>query len=146
LIWKTRFTKKRQVKTPKIYFRDSGIFNTLSSIHSITELAKTPKIGPLWEGFALEEVINCLQVSSNDCYFWSTHNEAELDLLIFKNGKRLGFEFKYSDSPKVTKSMNIALEDLKLDHLYIIFPGKFRFFIKEKITACGLDAFREIEV
>ena len=87
-------------------------------------LAKTPKIGPLWEGFALEEIINCLQIRSDDCYFWSTSNEAELDLFVLKNGKRLGFEFKYTDSPKITKSMHIALEDLKLDHLYIIFPGK----------------------
>lgn len=136
--------KKRQVKTPKIYFRDSGIFNALSSIRSITQLAKTPKIGSLWEGFALEEVINCLQIRSDDCYFWSTSNEAELDLLVFKGGKRLGFEFKYSDQPKVTKSMNIAVEDLKLDHLYIIFPGKLNFAITEKITACGLDALKEI--
>ena len=138
--------KKRQVKTPKIYFRDSGIFNTLSSIRSITELVKTPKIGPLWEGFALEEVINCLQIRSEDCYFWSTHNEAELDLFVFKNGKRLGFEFKYTDSPKMTKSMNIASEDLKLDHLYVIFPGKRNFPLSEKITACGLDALKELEI
>jgi predicted AAA+ superfamily ATPase len=138
--------KKRQVKTPKIYFRDSGIFNTLSSIHSLQELAKTPKIGPLWEGFALEEVINCLQIKGTDCYFWSTHNEAELDLLVFKNGKRFGFEFKYSDSPKVTKSMNIALSDLKLDHLYVIFPGTLSFAMDEKITACGLDLIKEIKI
>ncbi|MBV8660713.1 MAG: ATP-binding protein [Candidatus Dependentiae bacterium] len=138
--------KKRQVKTPKIYFRDSGIFNCLSSIHSITQLAKTPKIGPLWEGFALEEVINCLQVRPEDAYFWSTQNEAELDLLVFKNGKRIGFEFKYSDSPKITKSMNIAIEDLKLDHLYIIFPGSISFMMQEKIIACGLDALQEIEI
>lgn len=137
--------KKRQIKTPKIYFRDSGIFNALSSIHSITELAKTPKIGPLWEGFALEEIINCLQIKSNHCYFWSTHNEAELDLLVFTNGKRLGFEFKYSDSPKITKSMHIALEDLQLDHLYIIFPGTLSFAMNDKITACGLDALKEIK-
>lgn len=136
--------KKRQVKTSKIYFRDSGLFNTLSSIHSITELAKTPKIGALWEGFALEEVINCLQLKSEQCYFWSTHNEAELDLFSFKNGKRLGFEFKYSDSPKVTKSMNIAIEDLSLDHLYVIFPGKIHFPLTEKILACGLDVLKDI--
>ena len=138
--------KKRQAKTPKIYFRDSGIFNTLSSIHSITELAKTPKIGPLWEGFALEEIINCLQIRSDDCYYWSTHNETELDLLVFKNGKRLGFEFKYSESPKITKSMHTAIEDLKLDHLYIIFPGKMSFAMNNIITACGLDALKEIKV
>ncbi len=138
--------KKRQVKTPKIYFRDSGIFNALSSIRSITELAKTPKIGPLWEGFALEQIIDCLQIRSDDCYFWSTHNEAELDLLAFKNGKRIGFEFKYTDSPKITKSMNIALEDLKLDQIYVIFPGPIRFSMSEKIIACGLDALKEIEI
>ncbi len=138
--------KKRQVKTPKIYFRDTGIFNALSSIRSIQELAKTPKIGSLWEGFALEEIINCLQIKSTDCYFWSTHNEAELDLFVCKNGKRLGFEFKYSDSPKITKSMNIALEDLKLDHLYVIFPGTLCFAMHEKITACGLDALQEIKI
>ncbi len=137
--------KKRQVKTPKIYFRDSGIFNTLSSIHSLTQLAKSPKIGPLWEGFSLEEVINCLQIRSEDCYFWSTHNEAELDLFAFKHGKRLGFECKYTDSPKITKSMNTALEDLKLDHLYVIFPGKQHFPMSEKITACGLEALETIK-
>jgi hypothetical protein len=136
--------KKRQVKTPKIYFRDSGIFNTLSAIHTLTELAKTPKIGPLWEGFALEQVISCLQIKPGDCYFWATSNEAELDLLIFKDGKRLGFEFKYSDSPKATKSMHIALSDLKLDHLYIIFPGQVSFPISDQITACGLDKLSEI--
>jgi uncharacterized protein len=136
--------KKRQVKTPKIYFRDTGIFNALSTIKSITELAKTPKIGPLWEGFALEQIINCLQIKSEDCYFWSTHNKAELDLLAFKNGKRLGFEFKYTDSPKITKSMHIALEDLKLDHLYTIFPGASHFPMGDKITACGIDTLKEI--
>jgi predicted AAA+ superfamily ATPase len=136
--------RKRQVKTPKIYFRDSGIFNTLSSIHSLTELAKTPKIGPLWEGFALEEVISCLQFKSSDCYFWSTQNDAELDLLAFKNSRRIGFEFKYSESPKITKSMNIACDDLKLEHLYVIFPGSMMFPLSENITACGLDGLHKI--
>jgi predicted AAA+ superfamily ATPase len=138
--------KKRQIKTPKIYFRDSGIFTALSSIHSLTELAKTPKIGPLWEGFALEEVINCLQIRADDCYFWSTHNEAELDLFAFKHGKRLGFECKYTDTPKITKSMNIALQDLKLDHLYVIFPGDRHFPLSQNITACGLNALNTIKI
>lgn len=138
--------KKRQVKTPKIYFRDSGIFNTLSSIRSLAELVKNPKVGPLWEGFALEEIINCLQIRADDCYFWSTHNEAELDLFAFKNGKRLGFEFKYTDNPKITKSMNIALEDLKLDHLYVIFPGDQYFPMSEKITGCGLEKIRTLKI
>jgi predicted AAA+ superfamily ATPase len=138
--------KKRQTKTPKIYFRDSGIYNTLMSIRSLAELAKTPKIGPLWEGFALEEVIQCLQFRSDDCYFWSTHNDAELDLFVLHEGKRLGFEFKYADAPKITKSMHIALDDLKLDHLYIIFPGDSRFPMHDKITACGLEVLRELKI
>ena len=136
--------KKRQVRKPKIYFKDSGIFNTLSSIHSILEIVKTPKIGSLWEGFALEQVINCLQLKSEDCYFWSTHTEAEIDLLVFKKTKRFGFEFKYTDSPKITKSMLTALEDLKLEHLYIIIPGTVKFPLHEKITLCGFNALQEI--
>jgi len=136
--------KKRQVKTPKIYFRDTGIFNTLSSIYSIKELAKTPKIGPLWEGFALEQVINCFQIPSKDCCFWATSNEAELDLLVFKNGKRIGFEFKYTDSPRITKSMQIAMQDLKLDHVYLVYPGDFTFPLHENMTACGLDVLGNI--
>ncbi len=136
--------KKRQIKTPKIYFKDSGIYNALSSIRSLKELIKTPKIGPLWEGFALEETINYFQVPFHDCYFWSTHNNAELDLLVFKNGKRIGFEFKYSDNHKITKSMGIALEDLKLEHIYVISPGTHLFPLHEKITACGLDRITEL--
>jgi len=136
--------KKRQVKSPKIYFRDSGIFNALSSIHSLDQLIKTPKIGPLWEGFALEQIITCLQIRSEDCYFWATHNDAELDLFVLKNGKRIGFEIKYTDSPVITKSMKIALHDLQLDHLYIIFPGAVKFPADEKITAVGLDRLAEI--
>ena len=98
------------------------------------------------EGFALEQVINCLQIRADDCYFWSTSNKAELDLFVFKSGKRLGFEFKYSDTPKMTKSMHIALEDLRLDHLYVIFPGNIHFPLSEKSTAWGLNILKEIKV
>ena len=137
--------RKRQVKTPKIYFRDSGIFNSLSQIYSLEELTKNPKIGSLWEGFALEQVITCFQIPEHDYYFWSTANEAELDLLIFKNGKRFGFEFKYTDSPKITKSMHIALQDLNLDHLYLIYPGNKSFAMHEKITAYGFTTLQELQ-
>jgi|SRR3989339_527450 len=137
---------KRQIKTPKIYFRDTGIYNTLLSIHSMQELARNPKVGSLWEGFALEQVITCFQIPSKDCYFWATSNHAELDLLVFRNGKRIGFEFKYTDSPKITKSMHIALQDLKLDHLYVIYPGSFTFPLHEQMTVCGFDALHEIKI
>jgi uncharacterized protein len=135
---------KRQVKTPKIYFRDIGIFNRLAGIATADDLIRNPKIGALWEGFALEQMISCLQIPDEDCYFWSTHHEAELDLLVFKNGKRIGFEFKYADAPKITKSMHVALHDLKLDHLYIIFPGSMKFPLSEQITALGFDALEKL--
>lgn len=131
---------KRQVKAPKIYFRDSGIFNTLIGINDGQQLYNSSKLGAFWEGFALEEIICALNVDSEDCYFWATHADAELDLMIFKNGKRLGFEFKYMDAPKLTKSMHIAIEDLKLDHLFIIYPGDQIFQRDEKISVFGLES------
>ncbi len=134
---------KRQVKTPKIYFRDAGILNRLAAISTTDDLIRNPKAGALWEGFALEQVINCLQIPDEDCYFWSTYSDAELDLLVFRNGKRIGFEFKYADAPKETKSMHIALRDLKLDHLYIVFPGTMKFPLSEKVTALGFEALRQ---
>lgn len=138
--------KKRQVRTPKIYFRDSGIYNSLMSINSLDEMIRNPKVGALWEGFALEQVINCFQIRNEEAYFWATQNEAELDLFILKNGKRIGFEFKYADAPKITKSMHIAIEDLKLEHLYVIYPGSLKFPMYEKITACGLDSLSKLDI
>lgn len=130
--------KKRQIKSPKIYFRDSGILHALTGIATMSELTTYPRLGSFWEGFALEEVIRALQATTEECYFWGTHREAELDLLIVKQGKRFGFEFKYTDRPQATKSMHTALEDLKLDHLILVYPGDAIFKIDAKITAYGL--------
>lgn len=132
---------KRQVKSPKIYFRDSGIFHSLLGVESLSSLLVHPKLGSSWEGFALEEVIRYHEAEPFDCYFWATHAHAELDLLILKNGNRLGFEFKYTDSPRKTKSMITALEDLKLDHLKLIYPGDKSFPLSEKIEAVGLESY-----
>lgn len=103
--------KKRQVKTPKIFFRDSGIYHTLLGLHSYEALNTNPKIGASWEGVALEQIIRYYKAEAEECYFWSSHNGAEIDLLIFKNGKRLGFEIKYTNTPSITKSMQISLEE-----------------------------------
>jgi predicted AAA+ superfamily ATPase len=130
--------KKRQVKAPKIYFRDSGIFHYLLGIEEWSHLQNHPKLGLSWEGFALEEIIRFHQVAPEECFFWATHGGAELDLLLIQNGRRLGFEFKYSDQPRATKSMQIALEDLQLDNLTVIFPGHGDFPVAEKIHAIGL--------
>jgi len=129
---------KRQVKSPKIYFRDSGILHALLGIRNEAEMDVHPKMGSFWEGFALEEIIRQTGASSEECYFWGTQAKAELDLLIIKNSKRIGYEFKYTDHPKITPSMRIACEDLKLEHLYVIYPGAETFPLAEKITARSL--------
>jgi len=130
--------EKRQVKSPKIYFRDSGILHALIGIRNTSEMNVYPKMGSFWEGFALEAIIRQEDAQTEECYFWATQSKAELDLLIIKNGKKIGYEFKYSDKPKLTPSMRIACEDLKLDHLYVIYPGTLSFPIAEKVTVRGL--------
>lgn len=131
---------KRQVKSPKVYFRDSGILNALVGIHTESEMLSFPKLGAYWEGFALEEIVRKSSARSEDCYFWATQNGAELDLLIFQERKRLGFEIKYSERPRITPSMKIALSDLKLDHLYVVYPGVEVFPLSDQITAYGLQS------
>jgi predicted AAA+ superfamily ATPase len=130
--------QKRQIKSPKIYFRDSGILHALLGIRNQEAMNTYPKMGSFWEGFALEEIIRQTGASSEECYFWGTQSKAELDLLIIKDGKKVGYEFKYTDAPKITPSMRIACEDLKLDHLYVVYPGTVAFPLSEKITARGL--------
>lgn len=135
---------KRQVKAPKIYFRDSGILHTLLTLDTQEQLYSNPKVGASWEGFALEETIRSAQVTSSECFFWATHADAELDLLIMRSGKRLGFEFKYTDNPRTTKSMHVALEDLKLDQLYVVAPVTTSYVLDKKITVCGLGHLDEL--
>lgn len=132
--------KKRQVKRPKVYFRDSGLLHTLLDVSTEQELRHHPRLGASWEGFALEEVTRALHADPDDLYFWATHNRAELDLLVHTPRQRQGFEFKYSDAPKLTRSMRVALEDLKLDSLTVIYPGTQSFPLAHKVEAVGLEA------
>lgn len=131
---------KRQVKTPKIYIRDSGLLHTLLGIKTSQDLQVYPRLGASWEGFALEEIIKINHAQSEECFFWSIQSGAELDLLIIKNGKRIGFEFKHMDAPTLTKSMIIALQDLQLDHLYVIYPQKISYPLDNKISVQGLES------
>ena len=112
---------KRQVKSPKVYLRDSGLLHTLLGVDSPGTLAGHPKLGASWEGFALEETLHA--GGGREAYFWSTQSGAELDLLLFRGGKRLGVEFKYADAPTLTKSMHIARTDLGLDQMLVVHPG-----------------------
>jgi predicted AAA+ superfamily ATPase len=130
--------QKRQIKTPKIFFRDTGLLLSLLSIRSYAELLRNPKLGAIWEGFALEQIINTLGLRSDDIFFWRTSNGAELDLLILHQGEYIGFEFKFSDAPRTTKSMHNSIADLNLKHLYVIYPGEREIFLSDRITAIGL--------
>ena len=129
---------KRQVKAPRIYFRDTGLLHTLMGIKTLPELATHPRAGASWEGFALEQVLRIAQ--PDQAYFWATHQGAELDLLMFKGGQRIGVEFKRADAPAITPSMRIAMHDLKLDALYVVYPGAHRFKMADRIEAVPLWA------
>jgi len=128
---------KRQVKAPKIYFRDSGLLHNLLNIPDEFSLMGNPKLGASWEGFALEQLLQIIK--PNDAYFWSTYSGAEIDLLFFYQGKRYGVEFKFNEAPKATKSMHIAVADLSLDHLWIVYPGKDIYPVTEKIRVIPLS-------
>ena len=133
--------KKRQVKSPKVYIRNSGLLHSLLGIQDASVVSH-PKLGASWEGFALEEVSSALEADYNDLYYWRTQNGAELDLMVLQGGKRIGYEFKYTDAPKTTLSMHIALKDLALETLNIVVPGKDAFPIHEKINVIGLDSLK----
>ena len=130
---------KRQVKAPKIYIRDSGLLHALLGITTRRDLEHHPKVGASWEGYAVEEVLKAL--NPDDAYYWATHNGAELDLLLFKNGRRIGVECKRTDAPTMTPSMRIALEDLHLDELIVVYPGTRRYALSDHATAVPLRDF-----
>jgi len=128
--------KKRQVKAPKVYIRDSGILHALLSLVSERDVQGHPKLGASWEGFIVEQIASL--AGSSELYFWATHGGAELDLLFFNRGRRIGIEIKYNDAPKLTKSMMIAIDDLGLDILYIIYPGTVSYVLKEEVEVISL--------
>jgi len=127
---------KRQVKAPKVYIRDSGLLHRLLGIEDRHGLLGNPQAGASWEGFGLEQTLAAIR--PGEPYFWSTHGGAELDLFFVHRGHRFGIEFKLTDAPKVTRSMRVAMEDLKLRHLWVVHAGKDSFPMDEKITAWPL--------
>jgi predicted AAA+ superfamily ATPase len=133
--------KKRQVKAPKVYIRDSGLLHQLLGIRSEAELLAHPKCGASWEGYAVEETLKAVQ--PDEAYFWATHTGAELDLLLFKDGKRLGVEVKRADAPSLTPSMRIALADLRLDALAVLYPGKVRYALADRVEAVPITTIAE---
>ncbi len=128
---------KRQVKAPKIYLRDSGMLHALLALQDHGSLLSHPRVGASWEGFAIEQLLRSLPVT--EAFFWATHTGAELDLLFVHHGKRYGVEVKFAEAPGVTKSMRMALQDVRLEHLWIVYPGGEAYPLDERITAWPLN-------
>jgi hypothetical protein len=130
---------KRQVRSPKVYIRDTGILHFLLGLPTFAALEGHPKLGASWEGFVLEHTIAA--IGERNAFFWATQAGAELDLLLHTGGKRYGIEVKYSDAPRLTKSMGIAATDLKLEKLYVVYPGNERYSLNEHAEVIPLGAF-----
>ncbi len=130
--------KKRQVKAPKVYVRDSGVLHALLGLASTHELLRHPKVGASWEGFVIEETLKATHPDS--AHFWATHTGAELDLLLHIKGRRYGVEVKFQDAPRLTPSMRIALSDLRLEHLVVLYPGDRRYELDRRVTVVPVAA------
>jgi predicted AAA+ superfamily ATPase len=124
--------KKRQVKAPKVYIRDTGILNSLLGIKTGADVPRHPSCGSSWEGFVIEEIIHA--VEPDDVYYWATHQGAEVDMVLFKGGRMYGVEIKRQDAPTMTPSMRIALEDLRLERIAVIYPGQKRYEVHKKVS------------
>ncbi len=135
---------KRLIKSPKIYVRDSGILHHLLGVGDMLSLQTHPRYGASWEGFALEQTL--IAHGEREAYFYGTQRGAELDLLLLRRGRRWGFEFKCTDAPKTTRSMHIALDDLKLEHLWLVYPGTVRYQMTEKMSALPLREISSLDL
>jgi len=127
---------KRQVKAPKVFLRDSGLLHSLLDVTDRRALLASPRAGASFEGFAIEQVLRA--VAPQPAFFWATHGGAELDLFLVRDGRRHGVEVKFSEAPSPTRSMRTAIEDLSLDHLWVIYPGQHRYPVEEKISVWPL--------
>ena len=135
---------KRLVKSPKVYLRDTGVLHFLLGMQAMRDLPAHPRYGASWEGFALEQTL--LAHGERDAYFYGTQRGAELDLLLLRRGRRWGFEFKCTDAPRTTKSMHIVIDDLGLEHLWVVYPGDREYPLTDAITALPLKKIRTVEL
>lgn len=137
-------TKKRLIKRPKVYFRDSGLFHHFLDLQTENDLMHHPKLGASWEGFALEHTILRLGLREDEAYFWAVHTGAEMDLVFRKNGRLWGIEIKYNEAPRMTKSIYSAISELELQHVWVVHPGTDNYPLDKKITAIGLARIGDI--
>ncbi|MDW7773155.1 MAG: ATP-binding protein [Desulfobulbaceae bacterium] len=133
--------RKRQVKAPKIYVRDSGLLHQLLGIDTLKDLLTHPKVGASWEGFVIEQIL--MTEPHDEAWFWATHQGAEIDLVLRRGGKLFGIEIKRADAPRLTPSIRIALDDLGLERVVIIYPGTKKYPLAERVEAIPLQALEE---
>ncbi|MFN2323533.1 MAG: ATP-binding protein [Trueperaceae bacterium] len=131
--------RKRQVRAPKVYVRDSGLLHALLGLETEKSLLEHPKVGASWEGAVIEQIL--ATTPHDDAHFWATHQGAEVDLVLHRGERRIGVEIKRTDAPKITRSMRIAVADLELDRLSVVYPGQRRYPLAEGIEAVP---FREL--
>ena len=131
-------TKKRIIKRPKIYFRDTGILHALFALENKKNVLAHPKLGASWEGFALEETVKVLGLKENETFFWGVHAAAEVDLVFQRNGQLYGVEVKYAQAPGLTSSMRMVGDELALKHLWVIYPGNKTYALDHHVTALPL--------
>ncbi|MEW6405007.1 MAG: ATP-binding protein [Chloroflexota bacterium] len=135
---------KRQVKSPKIYLRDSGLLHSLLDIPDKHTLLGHPKIGASWEGYVIEQVLQTVRPAQ--AYSWATHSGAEVDLVFPHQGKKFGVEVKFNEAPKITASMRTALADLELEHLWVIYPGQHAYPVEERISVLPLKEITRLPI
>lgn len=130
--------QKREVKAPKVYVADSGVLHTLLDLETRDEVLSHPKVGASFEGFAIGQVCRQLHATDTECYFWGVHTGAELDLLVVRGQRRLGFEIKFTEAPEVTPAMRSALATLGLERLDVVYPGRATFPLGDRMRAVGI--------
>lgn len=131
---------KRQVKAPRIYVRDSGLLHALLNLTSQRDVEGHPKLGASWEGFVIDQIVQQLAARPEEIHYWRTHTGAELDLLVVRGRRRLGFEIKRTAAPALTPSMRIAMQDLKLKSLTVVHAGKETFPLARNVEALSHTA------
>jgi hypothetical protein len=133
--------RKRQVKSPKVYFRDTGLLHSLLGLQDFHAVIGHPQVGASWEGYALEQILRIVRPA--EVYFWATYSGAELDLFFVANGRRYGVECKFTEAPQPAKSMTAAIDSLRLDKLLIVYPGDKVWPASERITVCPIHRVQE---
>jgi len=138
-------TRKRLVKRPKIYIRDSGLLHALMDVRSHQDLHSHPRLGASWEGFALEQTVQHLGLREQEVFFWGVHTGGELDMVFQRRGRLCGVELKFQDAPRMTPSMRSALDELKLAQLWVVYPGKESYNLAKNVRVIPLTELAQIE-